>query len=103
MAVLTAASQGQKTHAIYHNLVLYAPEIWTMSKAFRTIELKMPDIVGLSPILTQKLTHFHIWREIKPINQTFFRFCSPCFLKPVYFSKPGAGVEPAWNSHSRGF
>ena len=50
----------KKAHAMYHNLVLYAPEIWTMSKAFRTIELKMPDIVGLSPILTQKLTHFHI-------------------------------------------
>ena len=29
-------------------------------KAFRTREMKMPDIVGLSPTLTQKLTHFHI-------------------------------------------
>jgi len=28
-------------------------------KAFRTTELKMPDIVGLSSILTQKLAHFH--------------------------------------------
>ena len=54
MAVLIAASQGQKTHAMYHNLVLYAPEIWTMSKAFKTTEVKMPDIVGLSSILTQK-------------------------------------------------
>jgi hypothetical protein len=29
-------------------------------KAFKTTELKMPDIVRLSSILTQKLTHFHI-------------------------------------------
>lgn len=28
-------------------------------KAFKTTELKMPDIVGLFSILTQKLTHFH--------------------------------------------
>lgn len=28
-------------------------------KAIRTTELKMPDTVGLSPTLTQKLTHFH--------------------------------------------
>jgi hypothetical protein len=35
-------------------------EITDAMKAFRTTELQIPDIVGLSSILTQKLTHFHV-------------------------------------------
>ena len=35
-------------------------EITGAMKAFRTTEVKMPDIVGLFSTLTQKLTQFHI-------------------------------------------
>jgi len=44
----------------HDDLIPYAIEIAMRRKPFRPTELKMPDIVGLSPILTQKLTHFRI-------------------------------------------